>query len=226
MLSSVALVPKPPMSDSAEMARDEEGNRRALELQGTPRWALASQDAVLSFPAIAETFSCALNAPLSEEKTPQAMRLLRRTLIDAGRSTSEAKERYQRPRPFMVNSKPICTPDREDALRGNGSYPSGHAAIGWAFGLVLAEVAPKQSQSLIARGRAFGQSRVVCNVHWPSDVLEGQMMAAAVVARLHAEADFRRDLDAARAEIAALQAQSVSAPRDCKIETEALTSLR
>jgi acid phosphatase (class A) len=226
MLSSGALVPLPPVTDSAEMARDQEGNRRALELQGTPRWTIASQDAVLSFPAVAETFACALNAPISDERTPRLMKLLRRTLVDAGRSTSEAKKRYQRPRPFMVNGKPICTPTREDVLRADGSYPSGHAAIGWAFGLVLAEVAPKQSQSLIARGRAFGLSRVVCNVHWPSDVLEGQMMASAVVARLHAEAEFRNDLDAARAEIIALQSQPVSAPRDCKLEAQTLASVQ
>lgn len=226
MLSSAALVPLAPSPDSAEVARDQEGNRRALELQGTPRWSIAAQDAVLAFPAVAETFACALNAPISDERTPRLMKLLRRTLVDAGRSTSEAKKRYQRPRPFMVNGKPICTPTREDVLRADGSYPSGHAAIGWAFGLVLAEVAPKQSQSVIARGRAFGHSRVVCNVHWPSDVLEGQMMASAVVARLHAEPEFRSDIEAARAEIAALQAQPVSAPRDCKIESQTLTSVQ
>jgi acid phosphatase (class A) len=224
MLSSATLLPVPPATDSAAMARDQEGNHRALELHGTPRWTMASQDAVLSFPAIAETFACALNAPISEERTPRLMQLLRRTLVDAGRSTSEAKKRYQRPRPFMVNGKPICTPTREDALRADGSYPSGHAAIGWAFGLVLAEVAPEQAQSLIARGRAFGMSRVVCNVHWPSDVLEGQMMASAVVARLHAEPEFRSDVEAARAEMVALQSQTGSVPRDCKLESQTLAS--
>ena len=66
MPSSAALVPPPPVAGSAALARDEEGNERILELNGSPRWQLASQDAVLTFPALAETFSCALNAPIDE----------------------------------------------------------------------------------------------------------------------------------------------------------------
>jgi acid phosphatase (class A) len=223
MLSSAALAPPPPAPGSAAFARDEEGNRQALALHGSSRWDLAARDAVLAFPEVAETFSCALNASISEARTPRLMTLLRRTLVDAGRSTSEAKDKYQRTRPFMLNGKPICTPNREEALRANGSYPSGHAAIGYAIGLVLSELAPEHAQSLIARGRQFGESRIVCNVHWPSDVAEGQLMAAAVVARLHAGAEFRADLEAARAELATLRADADRPARDCKLEREVLT---
>jgi len=220
--SSVALVPPPPAPGSGAFARDEEGNRSALALHGSPRWELASQDAVLTFPGITDTFACALGTSISDERTPRLMTLLQRTLVDAGRSTSEAKQRYRRARPFMANGKPICTPQREDVLRADGSYPSGHAAIGYAFGLVLSEIAPEQAESLIARGREFGQSRIVCNVHWPSDVAEGQLMGAAIVARLHADQEFRVDLEAARAELAAVRAQRVPPTRDCKLEAQAL----
>lgn len=224
MPSSAALVPPPPAPGSAAQARDDEANRQALAMHGSGRWALATQDAVLTFPQVAETFSCAMNASISEARTPKLMSLLRRTLTDAGRSTSEAKKKYQRARPFMVNGKPLCTPQREDALRADGSYPSGHSAIGYAFGLVLSEIAPEHADVLIARGRQFGQSRLVCNVHWASDVAEGQMMGAAVVARLHSKPEFRADVDAARAELAALRAETTAPARDCKLEREALAS--
>jgi acid phosphatase (class A) len=224
--SSAAIVPDPPAPGSAALARDEEVNRSALSMFDTPRWQLAAQDALLSFPAVAQGFSCALGAPISDELTPRLMTLLRRTLIDAGRSTSEAKKRHQRARPFMVNGKPMCTPERDAALRADGSYPSGHSAIGWAFGLVLSEVSPDQTNALIARGRAFGQSRVVCNVHWQSDVLEGQLVASAVVARMHAEPAFRSDVEAARAELASLRTRPASLPRDCNAESQALQSWR
>jgi acid phosphatase (class A) len=224
MPSSVALVPPPPAAGSGAFARDEEANRQALALHGSARWALATQDAVLTFPDIADTFSCALNASITEARTPRLMTLLRRTLTDAGRSTSEAKQKYQRARPFMVNGKPMCTPQREDALRADGSYPSGHAAIGYAFGLVLSELAPEHAEALIARGRQFGQSRLVCNVHWASDVAEGQMMGAAIVARLHAKPEFRADMEAARAELAGLRTQANPPMRDCKLESDALAS--
>jgi acid phosphatase (class A) len=220
--NSLALVPPPPASGTAAFGRDEETSRMALELRGSPRWELATRDAVLRFPELAETFSCALNAPIDEVRMPRLVHLLRRTLSDAGRSTTAAKNHYQRARPFMVNDQPICTPSSAEALRGNGSYPSGHSAIGFALALVLAEVAPDRADALIARGRAFGQSRIVCNVHWASDVQEGQLMAAAVVARLHAEPEFRADVEAARAELAAMKAQNSPPVRDCKLEAQAL----
>jgi acid phosphatase (class A) len=222
--SSVLLVPPPPVAGSAALARDEEINRSALTMHGTPRWDMATNDSVLSFPTVAQTFSCALNLPISEEKTPKLFTLLRRTLVDAGRSTSEAKQRYQRTRPFVINGKPICTPNIEAGLRRDGSYPSGHAAIGWAFGLVLSEVSPEQTNALVARGRAFGQSRLVCNVHWQSDVLEGQMVASAVVARLNAEATFRNDVAAARNEVEALRATGAKLDKDCETEAQTLKS--
>lgn len=87
---------------------------------------------------------------------------------------------------------------------GNGSYPSTHAAVGWAWALILSEIAPDQTDSILARGRAFGQSRVVCNVHWESDVIEGRFIGAAAVARLHSDSTFLADLEAAKAELAAV----------------------
>ena len=78
----------------------------------------------------------------------------RRTLADAGLSTYTAKNHYQRKRPFMVNNAPICTPEEEAQLRKDGSYPSGHTAIDWAWALVLTEIAPDRADAILARGRA------------------------------------------------------------------------
>ena len=224
--SSALLVLPPPQAGSSAMARDEEVSRSALAMHGSPRWEIAAKDAVLTFPQLAATFACALNAQITDEKTPRLMTLLRKTMVDAGRSTGEAKRKFQRARPFMVNNKPMCTPDRDAALRADGSYPSGHSAVGWALALVLSEVSPEQTNAILARGRAFGQSRVVCNVHWQSDVLEGQMVASAVVARLHAEEAFRGDVDAARVELAALRSQPQEANQSCSIEAQTLQSWR
>jgi acid phosphatase (class A) len=148
--------------------------------------------------------------------------LLRRTLTDAGLSTYTAKNTYQRERPFMVNSEPTCTPDEEEQLRKDGSYPSGHTALGWAWALILTEIAPDRADAVLARGRAFGESRVVCNVHWYSDVLAGRFMGAATVARLHADPAFRKELEAAKIEYAAVRAKGLQPNRDCKAEAEAL----
>jgi acid phosphatase (class A) len=220
--NSLALLPPPPAEGSAAFALDQEVSRKSLALRGTPRWALATEDAELKFPEAAGTFSCALGIPITENDTPHLYMLLRRTLADAALSTYTAKNNYQRKRPFMVNKEPTCTPDEEKHLMKDGSYPSGHTAIGWAWALILTEIAPDRTDVILARGRAFGESRNVCNVHWHSDVVEGRFMGAAAVARLHADKLFRADLEAAKAEYSAIRAKGLKPTRDCDTEAQAL----
>src|SRR5271166_6460810 len=114
------------------------------------------------------------------------------------------------------------TPRLYQMLRRVGSYPSGHASIGWAWALVLAEASSSEAQAILARGRAFGESRLVCNVHWASDVIEGRFIGAATVARLHAEPQFLADLAAARGELEAVRGRHLLPQRDCNFEAEAL----
>jgi acid phosphatase (class A) len=216
--NSVALLPPPPAAGSVAFALDEEYSKRSLALRDTPAWTLATLDADLTFPHAASTFSCAVSAPITEEDTPHLYMLLRRTLTDAGRSTYAAKNHYHRARPFMLNKKPICTPEHIATFEKDGSYPSGHNAIGMAWALVLTEIAPEQTDAIIERGQAFGLSRLVCNVHWYSDTLQGRYMGAYTVARLHADPTFRADVEAARAELEAVRAKGLKATRDCSGE--------
>ncbi|MBW2297055.1 MAG: phosphatase PAP2 family protein, partial [Deltaproteobacteria bacterium] len=202
---------------------DKEDNLKNLALNGTPRWTLAAKDAELKFPKAAETFSCALNAPITEQDTPYLYILLRRTLMDAGLSTYSAKQMYERPRPFIVNGEPICTPEKVEHLKESGSYPSGHTAIGWAWALILAEIAPEHVNEIITRGRVFGESRKICNVHWHSDIVAGRLVGASVVARLHADPTFIADLEAAKAELASVREKGLKPTHDCQVEVEALT---
>ena len=166
-----------------------------------------------------------MGIPITEEDTPHLYMLLRRTGADAGLSTYTAKRQYQRKRPFMMNDEPICTPDEEELLRKDGSYPSGHTALGWAWALILTEIAPDSADAILARGRAFGESRNVCNVHWHSDVAEGRFMGAATVAKLHANPAFRNEVEAAKAEFTAVRARGLKPTRDCQAEADALTYL-
>ncbi|HTP65085.1 MAG TPA: phosphatase PAP2 family protein [Geobacteraceae bacterium] len=222
---SAMLLPPPPATGSAALALDEEISRDSQALKDSPRWALATMDADLTFPAAAGAFSCALNAPVTEQDTPHLYNLLRRVFADTNQATSRAKKKYMRSRPFVANGKPSCSPKDEQFLKTNGSYPSGHSAAGWAWALLLAEIAPDRADAILARGRAFGQSRVICNVHWESDVMEGRFMGAATVARLHGDPAFRADLEAARAELAAVRAKGAKPARDCKAEAAALAEI-
>jgi acid phosphatase (class A) len=220
--NSLALLPPPPAAGSAAATLDEEVSRKNLTLQGSPRWTLAASDADLSLPHAAGTFSCALGIPISEEDTPRLHMLLRRTFTDAIIATLKAKNHYRRVRPFAVNKAPTCAPQKENNLKEDGSYPSGHSAVGWAWALILSELDPEHGDAVLARGRAFGESRLVCNVHWHSDVVEGRFIGAAVVSRLHANPAFLDELNAAKAEIASVRAKGRKPTRNCADEAAAL----
>lgn len=218
------LIPRPPAASEAALARDEAASLEALALRGSARWTLATQDAELKFPHAADAFACALGVRPDVRSTPRLMLLLHRSLTDLGFATYAAKTRYQRARPFMVNGQPQCTPADDEKLRKDGSYPSGHSAIGFGWGLILAEISPERATELVARGRAFGDSRRICNVHWLSDVEEGRVVAAAALARMHAEPAFLADLAEARREVAAARAAGALKPEGCEAQVEALKS--
>jgi len=221
---SLALLPAPPATGSAALAADGATFRTLTALQGTPRGALAVQDANLKFPKAAEVFSCALGMPISEEATPNLNMLLRRTLADAGSATYKAKNKYERTRPFVVFKARSCTPGEEAELAKDGSYPSGHSAVGWAWALVLSEIAPDRGNALLQRGRAFSQSRAICGVHWQSDIENGRLIGAATVAKLHANPVFQAQMAAAQAEIAKARAAGAVPTRDCGAEAKALAT--
>lgn len=217
---SIAFIPSKPTYGSVRQAFDNATAAAAITLQDTARFDLAHQDADLTFPnAPNNVFACALGVRLSEEETPRLLSMLGRVLVDAGLSTYAAKIEYQRPRPFMANGAPMCTPDEEEVLRGDGSYPSGHTAVGWAWALVLAELVPERANAILERGLAYGESRIICNVHWNSDVVAGRIYGASAVATMHANPEFVADMKAAKLEITTASAPDAAV---CRAETAAL----
>lgn len=219
---SAALVPPPPAAGSAEMAADEATYRMLKPLAGSARWRLAAADANVKFPEAANVFGCALGLTVSESATPHLYTLLQRAIIDAGQSTSAAKDKYNRSRPFETTGDATCVPQDEKVLRNNASYPSGHGSLGFVWGEILAEVAPDRAAAVRARGYQFGQSRVLCRVHWQSDVVAGRMVGAAVMPRLHQDDEFLADLAAAKAEAARARTRGPPADHDCSAEASAL----
>ncbi len=220
--NSLVLVPEPPAPGSAAQANDEEIARNTFALRGTSRYAMAASDYDLTLPHLVNTFSCALNTTITKENAPYLFTLLSRAFTDLGSSTYAAKNFYKRTRPFQQNHEPSAVPEAEAFLAKDPSYPSGHTAAGWGFALILSELAPDRANEILARGRAFGESRIVCNHHWYSDVVWGRAVGAATVARLHADPTFRADMDAAREEFAALRRKGVAPSGDCNAEIAAL----
>lgn len=220
-VDSAALLPPPP-TGAAATATDEAVSRAALQLRGTERWKLAVRDADVNFPEAAGVYSCAVGAPINTTDTPYLYQLLRRVASDAGYAGDGAKDLYKRNRPFVSNKVIPCTPEEMDRLGADRSYPSGHASTGTAWALVLAELAPDRAVAVLRRGQAFAESRVICNMHWQSDVVQGRFVGAYSYSRLQASPEFQADMRMARKELAAARARNLPPNRDCKAEAEAL----
>lgn len=200
---SLVLLPPPPAPDSAEAAAERASFLETRALAGTPRWRQAADDAEAFGDKAHASFACTAGVAITVKDTPTLSRMLDRMTVDAGQSVGGAKMKYNRPRPLVGHDDaPVCVP-REAWMQTNPSYPSSSAAAGWAWALVLAELLPRQATPIITRGLAAGESRAICGVHWPSDVTAGRTMGAALVARLHADPAFLKDLETAKAELAA-----------------------
>lgn len=200
--NSLQILPPPPAFDSVAFLNDKTAYEQTRILQGTPRWQQAIQDADLSDANIGKPFNEAFGIEISPINTPITYEILRKLRTDSGGfATKSAKEHYMRMRPFVFFNTHSCTPNDEATLSKNGSYPSGHTTIGWSTALILAELRPDRQNEILKRGYEFGQSRVVCGVHWQSDVDAGRITGSAEVARLHANPQFVKMLEDARLEI-------------------------
>ncbi|MDZ4370730.1 MAG: phosphatase PAP2 family protein [Phenylobacterium sp.] len=188
-------------------ARDLEDKRvfeAARKLEGGPRWAMAQADVPYGIANQMGGFSCAVGVTLTPQTAPKLAAVVARTSMDVGRLNTAAKNVYGRPRPYARWGGTICTP-ASPMLDKSLDYPSGHAQLGWANALVLAELAPDRATQILARGRAFAESRAVCGVHTISATEAGMTLASAQIAASRANPAFKADLEAARAEIEALR---------------------
>jgi acid phosphatase (class A) len=196
------LLPAPPAYDSVAFQRDIAAYYEGRAWRSTPRGEQAVLDADLRDEHLGALFSEAFGTDLSPISTPITYDLLIRIHRDCDLATHSAKTFYQRTRPFAFFDQPSATPQVEPELRHNGSYPSGHTTLGWALALVLAEIRADRQLAILKRGYDIGQSRVICGMHWQSDVEAGRLIGSALVARLHADAAFQKHLQAAKEEIA------------------------
>lgn len=106
------------------------------------------------------------------------------------------KRHWKRPRPYMSN--PAVNPCVKREV--TAAYPSGHAAIGRVFGLLLADLIPERRDQLLEHAARVGMDRVVVGVHHPSDIEAGQVLGGKVHAALMQCPKFRRAFSVLKAQ--------------------------
>ena len=84
-------------------------------------------------------------------------------------------------------------------VKGDLSYPSGHSAYGWAMAGVLSDLVPERHAQIEARAAEFARQRMVCGVHFASDIAAGKRAAEWVLGSIRQEMDY--SIEAAEASV-------------------------
>lgn len=189
------LLPAPP-PDASPAAKAELSELERIEAQRTDaEFKRAMHDDVTENATIFEEA-----AGFDLAKLPATSKVLGEVRSEEKEAASAAKNFFLRNRPWIVDPA-LKTCARADPPRS--SYPSGHATMAYAMAVVLAALMPEKAQAILARADDYAENRLVCGMHFRSDIVGGEALGTAVgVALLH-NAQFRADFDAAEQELRA-----------------------
>ena len=187
------LLGPPPAPGSAEQAGDLAG---VLAVQKTRTKAQA--DRALADDTVGTLgFAEVLGPNFTAERLPKTAALFEKIRGDGVVITSAGKDTWNRPRPWDVSPAVQPVGDKPSG----SSYPSTSSVVGYLTAIMLANMVPEKSAALYARGREFGDDRVILGVHFPTDIEAGRRAATVVAAALMENAAFMAEFAAAKAEL-------------------------
>lgn len=189
----LGVVSAPPqvstVSGAADLAavHDAEAHRTTTDVQQAQRDD-AEEDIFI--------FATVLGSRFNAVSLPLTAALGSHVRNEAGTVTPALKAHYARPRPFVADNTlhPVCDKKREP------SYPSGHAVVGYMEALTVAQMVPEQAAAILARADAYAHNRVICGVHYPSDIAASRTAALIEFGALAQSGAFRLELANAREE--------------------------
>lgn len=220
----IKVVPSAPRPNSPEQMADEKAFEESRAELLTARGRVAAHDDVWETPDLVQRFSAVLGIDLRQRDLKPLYNVIQNARVDADNVLLPVKKNVcagGRVRPFVAH--PVASSclsivsDRFDDSRYDlklikqwqddinrwhldetGSYPSGHALAGELVANILAEIVPEHAKIIRQRGIDFGNSRLVCGFHYPSDLKAGRVVADALFNALKSNKHFREELENAK----------------------------
>jgi acid phosphatase (class A) len=187
----------PPAPDSAvthaelvELHRIEAGRSKEQEQQAIADE--ADESMFLYHSVLGDQFNAA--------NLPQTAAFAKRVKNDEGVNSTPAKEVFHRMRPYNLDKTlhPVCKTKTKD-----DSYPSGHATAGYLNALALIDMVPERRDAILARAADYANNRLICGVHFASDIEASKLLAYATHAVMANNPQYRKEMAVARTELRA-----------------------
>ena len=191
-----SILPPPPLEGSIANKLELEFIKNKIAKLSDKEKSLATKDALNeSVNFISDTLS-----GFDIDKLPKTRTLFEKVQYNASYESRLFKNHFMSKRPYQLDSDiHACVPPKPSNL--DRSYPSGHTTMGYAMGIVLANLIPAKSVEIMERTRLYGENRINCGAHFPSDVAGGQVLGTLVAVELLRNSEFKLLLDGARDEL-------------------------
>jgi acid phosphatase (class A) len=195
-LDVASILPNPPSDNSTQALAELAEVHRLQDTRQTAQIAHAKADDAEEDIFV---FKNVLGDKFSPANLPLTALLSAHVHNDEGVIVGPAKKYFHRLRPFNFQSsvKPVC---KTNSNIDDYSYPSGHSTTGYLEALVLTMIVPEKRDAILERADDYAYSRVVCGVHYRTDVEASKSVAYAMIGVIMNNPQFKEELKAARSE--------------------------
>jgi acid phosphatase (class A) len=193
-----AVILPPPPADGSAQQQAELKELRELQALRTPdrlaqaEWDEAHEDATAFAGVIGPAFDL--------KALPKTAALLAQVQSAQEALATQAKAHFHRARPFVVD------PNLVGCRRGTKaytSYPSGHATMAYTIAPILEALMPAKADVIARRADDYAFSRLVCEVHYRSDLRAGQILGTWTASALLSAPALQSSFAAAQQELVA-----------------------
>jgi acid phosphatase (class A) len=151
-----------------------------------------------------EMMTLVVSPTLTRAAYPALYRVLDRIGDTAGPVNGTAKTYWNTKRPYLSDARIKSLIPATDSP----AYPSGHSAGSYVWAHALGLLLPQYREQFYARAEEIAQHRVLVGLHYPHDVNGGKLQAMLIMGALLQNSSFLKEMDAAKAELAAQSAKN------------------